>query len=248
MTITGKQLPFIVVLAASVMIASDYKPPAVSAALVRGIAFDRASPVAGEFLSQVQTCDQTDACPAKSVKCKLDPSRCSAILRFPNGAIFFQAKMGIDADGSAYAKAREGDKINSSETSLKYSDGSSLDSDSVSYIVLPGGKFGHETGIAKGDVAVVIFKDKLAYAVVGDVGPICKIGEGSIHLHSLLGHEVCRKRENGVCTDVSNSSIASEVLYFVFPKASVGATTPDAINAKIETLAKQQFEALKEKL
>ena len=37
-----------------------------------------------------------------------------------------------------------------------------------------------------GDMAVVIYKDKLTAAICGDVGPKKKIGEGSIRLHEAL--------------------------------------------------------------
>jgi len=58
-----------------------------------------------------------------------------------------------------------------------------LDAETVPFIVLPKGGFGH---VQIGDVAVVRFKDRLVYAVVGDAGPATKLGEGSIALNAKL--------------------------------------------------------------
>jgi Fungal chitosanase of glycosyl hydrolase group 75 len=58
-----------------------------------------------------------------------------------------------------------------------------LDSEVVPFIVLPKGGFGK---VQVGDIAVVRYKDRLVYAVVGDAGPATKLGEGSIALNAKL--------------------------------------------------------------
>ena len=58
-----------------------------------------------------------------------------------------------------------------------------LDSEVVPFVVLPKGGFGK---VQIGDVAVVRFKDRVVYAVVGDAGPATKLGEGSIALNAML--------------------------------------------------------------
>src|SRR5262249_25355497 len=58
-----------------------------------------------------------------------------------------------------------------------------LDSEVVPFVVLPKGGFGK---VQIGDIAVVRFKDKVVYAVVGDAGPATKLGEGSIALNAML--------------------------------------------------------------
>jgi hypothetical protein len=75
---------------------------------------------------------------------------------------------------------------------------------------------------------MVIFGDKAARAVIGDVGPAHKIGEGSIRLHELLhppAHDPCSQRDaNGYCRRVR--SIGEDVLFFAFP----GSATASGIN------------------
>jgi hypothetical protein len=58
-----------------------------------------------------------------------------------------------------------------------------LDSEIVPFVVLPKGGFGK---VRIGDVAVVRYKDRVVYAVVGDAGPATKLGEGSIALNAQL--------------------------------------------------------------
>ena len=58
-----------------------------------------------------------------------------------------------------------------------------LDSEVVPFVVLPKGGFGK---VQIGDVAIVRFKDRVVYAVVGDAGPATKLGEGSIALNAML--------------------------------------------------------------
>jgi len=58
-----------------------------------------------------------------------------------------------------------------------------LDSEVVPFVVLPKGGFGK---VRIGDVAVVRYKDRVVYAVVGDAGPATKLGEGSIALNAQL--------------------------------------------------------------
>jgi hypothetical protein len=58
-----------------------------------------------------------------------------------------------------------------------------LDAEVVPFVVLPKGGFGK---VQIGDVAIVRFKDRVVYAVVGDAGPATKLGEGSIALNAKL--------------------------------------------------------------
>jgi hypothetical protein len=58
-----------------------------------------------------------------------------------------------------------------------------LDAEVVPFVVLPKGGFGK---VQIGDIAIVRFKDRVVYAVVGDAGPATKLGEGSIALNAKL--------------------------------------------------------------
>jgi hypothetical protein len=62
-----------------------------------------------------------------------------------------------------------------------------IDSESVPYLVIPGGMIG---GTSIGDLAVARFQSEtvkpLVYGVIADAGPIAKIGEGSIAFNQQL--------------------------------------------------------------
>ena len=140
--------------------------------------------------------------------------------------------MAIDADGPAAGVGRlSGSQLDpdtgQNDTSFHFSDtDEGLPSEAVPYIVLPGTTFRTNTGLAIGDVALVIFKDKIAAAICGDIGPSKKIGEGSIRLHEALHPPApypCSLRQpDGSCERILNDSIDEDVLFFVFPNSSFG--------------------------
>lgn len=85
-----------------------------------------------------------------------------------------------------------------------------VDSSTVPYVVIPG-RFSAESGVKLGDLAAVYFaqNEKLAFAVVADLGPSKKIGEGSIALAAALGLD----------SDPKTPGVDSGVTYVVFPKS-----------------------------
>jgi hypothetical protein len=113
------------------------------------------------------------------------------------------------------------------------------------YIVLPGATFRSNTGLTIGDMALVIFKDKIDAAVCGDIGPSKKIGEGSIRLHEALhppAPDPCELRQpDGSCKRILNASIEEDVLFFVFPKSSFG---DELTVSNLETLVNERAFAL----
>src|SRR5439155_18857068 len=143
-----------------------------------GVPFADAINVAQENKEMFDDFDRTRA--------RNDPSKCKAILKFPDGTIFWSSKMAIDADGPAAGPGRlSGSQLDldsgQDDTSFHFDDtGDALPSETIPYIVLPLGSFRKNTGLAIGDVAPVIFKDKITAARCGDLGPADKIGEGSI--------------------------------------------------------------------
>jgi hypothetical protein len=171
-------------------------------------------------------------------------------LELRDGTIFFDAKMGVDADGSELSKIRPG-ATDQSETSFRYPlpNSPSLDADKIPYIVVPGSDFEKPLGIEAGDIAAVIYKDHLVYAIVGDHGPKCKIGEGSIQLHEKLGHKGCKKRDKqGDCIVAGAISIERDVLYFIFPRSRgriIDGLTPENITGRLNSEGEKLMDALK---
>ncbi|MFB9908246.1 glycoside hydrolase family 75 protein [Allokutzneria oryzae] len=101
------------------------------------------------------------------------------------GAVHWRADLDIDCDGK-YRKECKDDPYRQGETAF----GGALDPVALPFVVVPGisSRWSYaKSGIGGGTVAAVIYKDKVAYAVVGDVGPTAIIGEGSYALAKALG-------------------------------------------------------------
>lgn len=235
-----------------------FTPPPASAALLTGIDFSTASDFA---VAVKQRIDANDNQPGNH-----DPSLCKALLKFPgaDGAVFWSSKMSIDTDGPAAGPGRPtGKQLDpdpddaSNETSFIPFGGGGLSSEIIPYIVLPQAGHGSsqmfDPAVAIGDVAIVVFKNKMTAAICGDAGPFNKIGEASIAVHMAVsdGHacpDPCAHRDaNGNCLKARNASVGQDVLYFVFPNSAFGPgeLTAATINAKVKQRAESLFAALR---
>lgn len=202
---------------------NDHTPPAASQGLLGTIPIRAASVIAEPFLGA------------------------KIILKLPGGQIYIEADMDIDADGSP--RARVIDPGNGQlETSLQYpgvaGQAKNVNAELVPYFVLPGNKrhpsqsFFRRMGIGIGDVAAVIFKDKIEYAIFADVGPDDKMGEGSIALAQSLGHNPF-KIIGG--KPVVKISIPRDVIYIIFPGSKVSPLKPATVVANTREKGKQLF-------
>lgn len=134
----------------------------------------------------------------------------------------------LDSDGSGLA----GDATSQSETSLRDTDGNSLDSNAVPFFVLPG-RWKH--GAKLGDYGVIFTSDHYSFFICGDIGPATKISEGSLEMHRRLGAERVR---NGRVID---TSLDKMVRVLIFPGSGSGIFTSvedieDNGNALVEAL------------
>jgi Fungal chitosanase of glycosyl hydrolase group 75 len=198
------------------MIAIPYIPPLVSQRLLRGIV---------NLLRYAYTVTTHHLHGARHI-CTL-----------PGGELYYDSKLDLDMDGSALAAQ---DRTGQARTALRYADGKSVDANAAPYFVLPGG-FYEKHGIRKGDIAAVLYKDRIAFAVFGDVGPRHKIGEGSIALHRALGHETIHHGR------LRNVGLDRDVITIVFPGSGNGTPqTPEQIaaigKARFDILARMSFQ------
>ena len=226
----------------------SFEPPSASSAVLQGLDFRPAIPVASDCKAVF---DVADAQPHNR-----DPSRCKALLRFPDGTVFWSSKMAIDADGPAAGPGRlSGTELDPAdgqdETTYRFPNGGpSMSSEVVTYLVVPLGEFRGATGLNLGDIAMVVFGDKKAGAIVGDLGPRNKIGEGSIRLHELLhppAHDPCIRHDaDDFCQRIRDASVEEDVLFFVFPGSAL-ADGIDQSNAenRIAAEADRLFSALR---
>jgi hypothetical protein len=235
-----------------VLAQSTYIPPPESTSLLKDIPFVSAQVTGEGFIARFKECDQHNTCEGTALKrgCEKDRNQNSTILKFPTGVIFYDAKMGIDADGSPLSIKHAG-PTDQPVTKFRYNlPGSpSLDSDAVPYIAIPLGGFDKALGIAIGDIAAVVYDGKIVYALVGDLGPKCKIGEGSIRLHEALGHRVCVSRDpKGECTKLRDTGLERDILYFIFPdsaKTIADGLTPNNVNERLAVEGPKELAALK---
>jgi hypothetical protein len=88
-----------------------------------------------------------------------------------------------------------------------------VDSETVPYVVLPSGRM-QRAGIRLGDISAVynVANGRLAFAIVADLGPRTKFGEGSIAL----------ARELGIRSDVRTGGTDKGIIYLTFPGSGQG--------------------------
>jgi hypothetical protein len=224
-----------------------FTPPPDSNGQCKGVPFDKANNIASE---NKRVFDAFDKVPAG----RKDPSKCKALLEFSDkAAIFWSSKLAIDADGPAASPTRpSGSKLDpgsgQDDTSLHFSNGRGMPSETIPYIVLPGGSFRSNTGLKLGDVAVVIYGDKITAAVCGDIGPAKKIGEGSIRLHEALhppAPDPCIRDLSGFCRRIHNVSIEEDVLFFVFPGSAFDGLSAATIEGMVKERALSLFNKLR---
>jgi hypothetical protein len=90
----------------------------------------------------------------------------------------------IDDDGSGSA---HGDPDEEPDTSLHHADGTALNADLESYIVVPPAIIAGTKGIVLGCAATVTYNGIAVESVAGDIGPHRKLGEMSICCANSLG-------------------------------------------------------------
>ncbi|MFE1287412.1 glycoside hydrolase family 75 protein [Streptomyces sp. NPDC058751] len=130
-------------------------------------------------------------------------------------AVFWTADMDIDCDGrpGPLCNSRT-DPLFSESTAFQQPDGRYLSAETLPYIVVPApGDIWNfrDHGIGPGSVAAVIYRDRVQYAVVGDVGPEGIIGEASYATAARLG----------IRPDPRGGGAPSGVTYLVFKDARV---------------------------
>lgn len=202
--------------------AVGYVPPKASLGALAGIDFGPGEPGPGAHLLRAYAA--ADASP----RAKTDPSRCRALLRFPDGTVFFESKLAICADGSPRAKAIDFPYGQVETSTVNPVGKEQFDAEQVPYVVLPMAdkdetlRFEKTFGIGPLDLAVVVYKDGVTPAIFADRGPFFRLGEGSIQLHERL--PVPFPWTTPARSRVLNASVPGEVLTFIFPGSAIKAT------------------------
>jgi peptidoglycan hydrolase-like protein with peptidoglycan-binding domain len=201
-----------------------YIPAAVNVAVLAKVKFGTADAGLAKSFSDAYATADRDPSLAKG-----DPSNCKALLKFPDGTVFFDAKMAICADGSPRAKDIDPGPGNP-KTAFTYPGTTNeyFNAENTPYVVLPSKNpsgslnFTGVLGISKLDLAVVIHKGKVTPAFYGEVGPWFRLGEAAIEVHENL--PVRAPWTTPAKTKIRNASVEGDVLCFVFPNTAVKRT------------------------
>jgi hypothetical protein len=167
------------------------------------------------------------------------------MMRLRGGQIYFEADMDIDADGSPRARAIDPCAgCGQPRTSMRYPGVPGrevfVNAEDVPYVVLPG-KFYRQFGVGLGDVAAVVYRGQVQYAIFADTGPSNKIGEGSIKLAQLFEHDPYVTRGG---RRIIGRSIPSGVKYIIFPGTADPAATPENVIERTRAKGAELFAQL----
>lgn len=105
------------------------------------------------------------------------------------GAVWWTSDLDVDCDGGLSSTCKN-DPDYQSGTAASDSKGKPLNASTLPYVVIPQSSngFNYKTsGLKMGSVVAVIYKDKVAYGILGDVGPAGVIGEASYAMAVALG-------------------------------------------------------------
>ncbi|WP_123970256.1 glycoside hydrolase family 75 protein [Streptomyces sp. TLI_185] len=209
-------------------------PPMLSDAATRG----RAEPVAwregdvraADLLARVRDCTRISRGRFRS-----DAGRPATIaVCGTRRAVFWKADMDIDCDGQPGPRCnRRTDPSFSEATAYQQSDGRYLSAERLPYIVVPAPSriWDHlDDGVRGGSVAAVVYRGRVQYAVVGDIGPDDIIGEASYATAKGLG---IRPGANG--------GTPSGVTYIVFKYSQVKPIESHAAAVAVGRRLAQQF-------
>jgi len=129
-----------------------------------------------------------------------------------DGVIWWTADFDVDCDGGSGSTCRS-DPDYLPDTSAVDSSGNPLDASTLPFIVipLPSSRFRYgDHGISAGQVALVLYGDRMIYGIFGDAGPSAIIGEGSFAMAQALG----------IPSSPRTGGVDSGVTYLVFTGAA----------------------------
>lgn len=177
-----------------------------------------------------------------------DNNNVAFVRRFPDGTVVFRSKMAVDADGSPASCGPNRSGTDQCQTWLTFDRGSRdqhVNAEEVPFAVIPGDgrgiSFQGDTGLRRGDLALIVHNGRCSFGVVGDAGPFFRLGQGSIRAHEDLHNPQCEIEGQHPCLRLRNNrsgrGIGSDVTFILFPRTwprpllsqSVVAVTREAV-------------------
>ncbi|MFE7853518.1 glycoside hydrolase family 75 protein [Streptomyces sp. NPDC057403] len=197
--------------ACAALLAPTTSPAAHTRFAAQPVAWREGDVSAADLLAKVRGCTQVSRGRYRSD----EGGRATIPVCGTRDAVFWKADLDIDCDGRAGPRCnRRTDPLFSSLTAYQQSDGRHLSAERLPYIVVPAVSriWNHrDHGVRGGSVAAVVYRDRVQYAVVGDVGPRDIIGEASY----------ATARGLGITADPRHGGTASGVTYIVFKDSQV---------------------------
>jgi hypothetical protein len=179
---------------------------------------------AAALLAKAQTCSQL----AGTTKFSNDSGGAKTIpVCGLTGAVWWKSDLDVDCDGGQSATCKN-DPDYQSGTAASTSTGAALNASTLPYVVIPQSSngFNYKTaGLKMGSVVAVIYGGKVAYGILGDVGPAGVIGEASYAMALQLGMN----------PSPTSGGVDSGVTYIAFTGASA-AVTKNEDNAQAVTV------------
>jgi hypothetical protein len=236
-----------------------YTPPTASQDLLKGVPMQLAERVGQKYTDRFARWDKTS-------KGKTDPSLCRGLYRLATGALFWESKMAVDADGATTPSVLASSSGSQQNTSFLFRNGAPVNAEIVPYFVVPtfddprrvksgapweGSKdrFISDFGLHHGNLGVVIFRGKITGAILADEGPAMKIGEASIRVHELIRKAGAPWKGNPANKVLLDASEEKGVLYFVFQNTrfdidSFGPSKQAQMAAAIQEAALERYRKL----
>jgi len=179
---------------------------------------------ADKLLTKLGTCSQI----AGTTKFRKDSGGSATVpVCSVTGAVWWTADMDVDCDGGSGATCKSDPDYQSSTAGVS-STGKALDASTLPYVVIPmsSNGFNYKTaGLKMGSVVAVIYGGKVAYGVLGDVGPAGVIGEASYAMAKQLG----------INSSPTSGGVDTGVTYVAFTGTSA-AVTKNEDNAQAVSL------------
>jgi hypothetical protein len=247
--------------AATVLLASSLGTAASPQAIwPTGVDLPAGEPIDESYRHEFTMCDTAGTFQGSTSRythgCPGDPNAVTTLRRLPGSVIAYVSKLAIDLDGSPLACGPNRGRSDQCPTSLSLTDDRGgyvpVNADVVPYVVIPdagpgdtagpaehAGDFQRLTGLRVGDFGVVIARGRTVPVIVGDTGPYSKLGEGSLALHRLLGHDQCSSHDAaGACTELVDEpeSIGGDVTTILFP----GSARHDLTAANVSAITQEE--------
>lgn len=256
---------------------APYAPPLASLETLSDVPFRNGVAIDESLRLAFAECDRSDrfrGAPVGEGACADEPNDLAALVRLPSGAVYMEAHLGLDLSGSHAACSGTPSAQCAPFFDFPDAPGAAYDalgerwrelfpaSDTTPLISIPmrapvdgpasnriaeARAFAEATGLAIGDVGVVVYRDRIVPVMISDGAPRHRALSGSLALFEALGVSRCRRRapeEPELCADPKPYGLGAPVVVILFPGSALEDPKPETLDARIASEALRRFEKL----